>query len=74
MAAGSGVARLALLGVAIGRAAALTMTRLMRDLLYGVSATDPGTLIGVALTFVAWHCSPATFRHDALRKWTRWLH
>jgi predicted permease len=46
-------ARLALLGVAIGLAAALTMTRLMRDLLYGVSATDPGTLIGVATVLVA---------------------
>jgi predicted permease len=46
-------ARLALLGVAIGLAAALTMTRLMRDLLYGVSATDPGTLTGASLTLVA---------------------
>jgi ABC-type antimicrobial peptide transport system permease subunit len=46
-------ARLALLGVAIGLAAALGMTGLMRDLLYGVSAGDPGTLIGVSLALVA---------------------
>jgi putative ABC transport system permease protein len=46
-------ARLALLGVAIGLAAALTMTRLMRDLLYGVSATDPATLMGASLALVA---------------------
>jgi predicted permease len=46
-------ARLALLGVAIGLAAALAMTRLMQDLLYGVSASDPVTLIGVAIALVA---------------------
>jgi predicted permease len=45
-------ARLALLGVATGLAAAITMTRLMRGLLYGVSATDPVTLLGVALGLV----------------------
>ena len=42
-------ARLALLGVAIGLAASLLLTRLMRDLLYGVSAGDPLTLAGTAL-------------------------
>jgi len=46
-------ARLALLGVTVGLAFALAMTRLMQDLLYGVSATDPITLIGVALALVA---------------------
>jgi putative ABC transport system permease protein len=48
-------ARLALLGVAIGLAASLLLTRLMQDLLYGVSAGDPLTLAGTAilLTVVA---------------------
>jgi len=47
--------RLTLLGVAIGLAAALSLTRLMRSLLFGVSETDPATFVGVAalLTFVA---------------------
>ena len=42
-------ARLALFGVAIGIAASLVLTRLMQDLLYGVSAGDPLTLAGTAL-------------------------
>jgi putative ABC transport system permease protein len=48
-------ARLALFGVAIGLAASLLLTRLMQDLLYGVSAGDPLTLAGTAilLTVVA---------------------
>lgn len=48
-------ARMALVGVAIGLAGALVLTRLMRKLLYNVSATDPLTFLGVAilLTLVA---------------------
>jgi predicted permease len=47
--------RVALLGVAIGLAAALGLTRLIASQLYGVSASDPVTFAGVAalLTLVA---------------------
>ena len=47
--------RLTAIGVAIGMAAALALTQLMRKLLFGVSATDPLTFVGVALllAFVA---------------------
>jgi putative ABC transport system permease protein len=46
---------LAGIGVGIGLLASLALTRLMKTLLFGVSATDPLTLIGVAaaLTLVA---------------------
>jgi putative ABC transport system permease protein len=47
--------KLALIGVAIGIAASLGLTRLMSSLLFGVSATDPVTFVSVAilLTLVA---------------------
>jgi putative ABC transport system permease protein len=44
---GQGV-RLALLGLAIGMAVAAAATRLIRSLLYGVSASDPMTFVFVA--------------------------
>jgi putative ABC transport system permease protein len=45
---GQGMA-LALCGVGIGLAGALLLTRLMKTLLFGVSATDPVTFAGVSL-------------------------
>jgi putative ABC transport system permease protein len=47
--------RLTLLGLALGIAAALGITRLLASLLFGISATDPLTFAGVAalLGFVA---------------------
>jgi predicted permease len=48
-------AKLTLLGIVIGVAASLGLTKLMARMLYGVSASDPLTFIGVAilLSFVA---------------------
>ncbi|HLL77419.1 MAG TPA: ABC transporter permease [Pyrinomonadaceae bacterium] len=44
---------LALLGVALGLAAALAVTRLMSGMLFGVSATDPSTFALVSLLLLA---------------------
>ena len=46
-------ARMTLLGVGIGVAAALGITRLMSSMLFGVSATDPLTFAGVAVLLSA---------------------
>ncbi|HEV2341536.1 MAG TPA: ABC transporter permease [Candidatus Acidoferrales bacterium] len=46
-------AKLILLGVAIGIAAALALTRLMSTLLFGVHATDPLTYVSVAVLLSA---------------------
>jgi predicted permease len=39
-------------GVAVGLAGALALTRLMQGVLYGVTATDPLTFVGVAVTLL----------------------
>jgi ABC-type antimicrobial peptide transport system permease subunit len=45
--------RLAVLGVAAGALGALALTRLIRGMLYGVSAFDPGTFAVMAVLLVA---------------------
>ncbi len=45
--------RLALIGVAIGIAAALALTQLLSSLLFGVSARDPLTFVGVSVLLTA---------------------
>jgi putative ABC transport system permease protein len=40
------------LGVAVGLAGALAVTRVIESLLYGVSATDPLTLVAATLLLV----------------------
>jgi ABC-type antimicrobial peptide transport system permease subunit len=47
-----GGAKLALTGIAIGIVAALGLTRLMTNQLFGVSPTDPLTFAGVALVLI----------------------
>ena len=44
---------LAGIGVVAGLASALVLTRLMRNLLFGISPTDPVTFVGVAMLLVA---------------------
>ena len=45
-------ARMAFLGVVIGSLAAVGLTRLMKNLLFGVSASDPVTFAGVAIVMM----------------------
>ena len=42
-------ARLALVGIAIGIAGALALSRVMAGLVYGISASDPATFAGVSV-------------------------
>ncbi|MGH9840153.1 MAG: ABC transporter permease, partial [Blastocatellia bacterium] len=52
MVVGQGM-RLTLIGVALGVIAALALTRVMKSLLFNVSATDPATFAVIALLLVA---------------------
>jgi putative ABC transport system permease protein len=52
MVVGQGI-KLALIGVAIGIAGALALTRFLSSLLYGVKPTDPLTFIAVSLILIA---------------------
>lgn len=46
------VVAMALAGVLLGIGGALALTRLMQDLLFQVSATDPVTFVGISILFV----------------------
>ncbi|MHB8412547.1 MAG: ADOP family duplicated permease [Candidatus Acidiferrales bacterium] len=52
MVVGQGI-KLILVGAGIGIVAALALTRLMAALLFGVTATDPATFLGVTILLVA---------------------
>jgi ABC-type antimicrobial peptide transport system permease subunit len=49
----SGAGRLAVIGVAVGLASALGLTRLMANLLYGVGPNDPLTFIAVPAILIS---------------------
>jgi putative ABC transport system permease protein len=52
LAVGQGL-KLVAVGVGIGLLGALALTRVMSSLLFGISATDPATLVTISLILVA---------------------
>ena len=72
MVVGHGLA-LSLAGIAIGLAASFALTRLMKGLLFGISATDPTDVFG-DFSVVDWRldCWPPGYRRVAQRKSIRW--
>jgi putative ABC transport system permease protein len=64
--------RLTIIGVGIGLAGAYAVTRLMASVLFGVSATDPPTFIGVTVilglsaVFAAWLPAERATRVDPM--------
>ncbi len=67
----------ALTGVALGLVASLGLTRTMKNLLFGVSATDPVTFVTIALLLTAvallacWIPARRATRVDPLVTWLR---
>jgi ABC-type antimicrobial peptide transport system permease subunit len=45
--------KLALIGVTLGLIASFALTRMMKNLLFGVSTTDPLTFLGITLLLAA---------------------
>jgi len=64
---------LALAGVAIGIGGALALVGVMKGLLFHVSATDPATYVGVALSFVAVALVAGYIPARRATRTTRWL-
>ena len=65
--------KLAFVGVALGLVASLALTRMMKNLLFGVSATDPVTFAAIALLLTLRSpCWPASFRRGGRRRLIRW--
>ena len=66
--------KLALVGVALGIGAAFGLTRLMTNLLFGVTAHDPLTFVAVAVAAdsgcACWRATfPLAGRHSSIRSW-----
>ena len=63
---------MAAIGIVAGLGAAALATRLMGDLLVGITARDPLTFGGGAVLLLLMPPQPATCRHAAQREWIRW--